>query len=102
MLSYNHFDFGPLFSEKDKVRKEKREQEKHQSTFFRQMVYFLLFTILNLGSVISSIHHVYIDIKFRLTISTEITMMPMDMVKLVDTNGNLHSLTKFQVRIITH
>ena len=29
-------------------------------------------------------------------------MMPMDVVKLVDTNGNLHSLTKFQVRIITH
>ena len=27
-------------------------------------------------------------------------MMPMDVVKLVDTNGNLHSLTKFQVRII--
>lgn len=58
VLSYNHFDFGPLFSGEDKVRKEKKEQEKHQSTFFRQMVYFLLFTILNLGSVISSIHHV--------------------------------------------
>ena len=29
-------------------------------------------------------------------------MMPMDVVKLVDTNGNLHSLTKFQVRIIKH
>ena len=58
VLSYNHFDFGPLFSGEDKVRKEKKEQEKHQSTFFRQMVYFLLFTILNLGSVISSTHHV--------------------------------------------
>ena len=58
VLSYNHFDFGPLFSAEDEVRKEKREQEKHQPTFFRQMVYFLLFTILNLGSVISSIHHV--------------------------------------------
>ena len=43
-----------------------------------------------------------LDIKFRLTISTEITMMPMDVVKLVDTNGNLHSLTKLQVRIIKH
>ena len=25
VLSYNHFDFGPLFSGEDKVRKEKRE-----------------------------------------------------------------------------
>ena len=52
VLSYNHFDFGPIFSGEDEVRKEKKEEEKHQSTFFRQMVYFLLFTILNLGSVI--------------------------------------------------
>ena len=58
VLSYNHFDFGPLFSGEDKVRKEKREQEKHQPTFVKQMVYFMLFTILNLGSVISLIHDV--------------------------------------------
>ena len=36
--------------------------------------------------------------KHRLTISAEITMMSMDSVKMVDTNGNLHSLTKHQVR----
>ena len=34
----------------------------------------------------------------RLTISTEIMMLSMDSVKMVDTNGNIHSLTKFQVR----
>ena len=37
-------------------------------------------------------------IKHRLTISAEITMMSMDSVKMVDTNGNIHSLTKLQVR----
>ena len=36
--------------------------------------------------------------KHRLTISAEITMMSMDSVKMVDTNGNIHSLTKLQVR----
>ena len=35
---------------------------------------------------------------YRLTISAEITMMSMDRVMMVDTNGNIHSLTKFQVR----
>ena len=35
--------------------------------------------------------------KHRLTISAEITMMSMDSVKMVDTNGNIHSLTKLQV-----
>ena len=34
----------------------------------------------------------------RLTISAEITMMSMDSVKMVDTNGNIHNLTKLQVR----
>ena len=34
----------------------------------------------------------------RLTVSAEITMMSMDSVKMVDTNGNIHSLTKLQVR----
>ena len=36
--------------------------------------------------------------KCRLTISVEITMMSMDSVKLVDINGNIHMLSKLQVR----
>ena len=52
VLSYNQFDFGPIFKHGEKAMKEKRG-EKHQPSFVKQMIYFLLFTILNLGYVIS-------------------------------------------------
>ena len=41
--------------------------------------------------------HVY-DVLFRLTISTEASMMYMDSVKLIDVNGQGHFLTKIQVK----
>ena len=51
VLSYNQFDFGPIFKHGEKAMKEKRG-EKHQPSFVKQMIYFMLFTILNLGYVI--------------------------------------------------
>ena len=52
VLSYNQFDFGPIFKHKEKAKFEKRE-EKHQPSFAKQMIYFILFSVLNLGFVIS-------------------------------------------------
>ena len=46
VLSYNQFDFGPIFGEKDT---EERKKEKHLPTFGKQMIYFILFSVLNLG-----------------------------------------------------
>ena len=48
VLSYNQFDFGPIFKHGDKA-KEERRGEKHQPSFAKQMIYFILFTVLNLG-----------------------------------------------------
>ena len=58
VLSYNQFNFGPIFKHGDKAMKEKRE-EKHQPSFVKQTIYFLLFTILNLGYAIISAHAFY-------------------------------------------
>ena len=52
VLSYNQFDFGPIFKHGEKAMKEKRG-EKHQPSFVKQTIYFMLFTMLNLGYVIS-------------------------------------------------
>ena len=55
VLSYNQFDFGPIFKHGEKAKEEKRG-EKHQPSFVKQMIYFMLFTILNLGYVIILVH----------------------------------------------
>ena len=55
VLSYNNFDFGPIFKHGEKAKKEKRG-EKHQPSFVKQTIYFMLFTILNLGYVIILVH----------------------------------------------
>ena len=60
VLSYNQFNFGPIFKHGEKPNEEKRE-EKHQPSFVKQTIYFLLFTILNLGYVIISAHTFYIS-----------------------------------------
>ena len=52
VLSYNQFDFGPIFNHGDKA-KEERRGEKHQPSFVKQLFYFILFIVLNLGYVIS-------------------------------------------------
>ena len=51
VLSYNQFNFGPIFKHGEKAKEEKKG-EKHQPSFAKQMVYFILFTVLNLGSEI--------------------------------------------------
>ena len=48
VLSYNQFDFGPIFKHGDKAK----EEEKHQPSFVKQLLYFILFIMLNLGYVI--------------------------------------------------
>ena len=48
ILSYNNFDFGQIFSMKESSRKNSPEQ-KHESTFIKQTLYFALFCFLNLG-----------------------------------------------------
>ncbi len=51
VLSYNQFDFGPIFKHGEKAKIEKR-REKHLPSFAKQMIYFILFTALNLGFAI--------------------------------------------------
>ena len=71
VLSYNQFNFGPIFKRGEKAKEEKKG-EKHQPSFAKQMIYFILFTVLNLGF---EIFYKYFKITsllhFRLTISTE-------------------------------
>ena len=101
VLSYNQFDFGPIFKHGEQVKDERRE--KHEPSFVKQMIYFILFMILNLGLVLNYVTFKKIQSSkcpnHRLTISTEITMMSMDSVLMVDTNGIIHSLSKLQVRL---
>ena len=99
VLSYNQFDFGPIFKHGTKAKIEKKG-EKHQPSFAKQMIYFILFTVLNLGFTFCTVSLLTKTLILRLTISTEITMMPMERIKMVDINGNLHSLSKFQVRFL--
>ena len=99
VLSYNQFNFGPIFKRGDKAKEEKKG-EKHQPSFAKQMIYFILFTVLNLGFIFSTISSLTKTLILRLTISTEITMMPKERIKMVDINGNIHSLSKLQVRFI--
>ena len=58
VLSYNQFDFGPIFKNGEKAKEEKRG-EKHQPSFVKQMIYFMLFTMLNQGYVIILVYAVY-------------------------------------------
>ena len=55
VLSYNQFDFGPIFKNGEKAKAEKRG-EKPQPSFVKQTIYFMLFTILNLGFAIILAH----------------------------------------------
>ena len=48
VLSYNQFNFGPIFKHGKKAKEEKKG-EKHQPSFAKQMIYFILFTVLSLG-----------------------------------------------------
>ena len=52
VMSFNEFDFGPIFKHGDKAKEEK----KHQPSFVKQTIYFILFTVLNLGYVYISVH----------------------------------------------
>ena len=58
VLSYNQFDFGPIYKHGEKAKEEKRG-EKHQPSFVKQMIYFMLFTMLNLGYVIILFYNFY-------------------------------------------
>ena len=55
VMSFNEFDFGPIFKHGDKAKEEKK-REKHQPSFVKQTIYFILFTVLNLGYVFISVH----------------------------------------------
>ena len=48
VLSYNNFDFEPIFARKDKKFKA-RKKDKHEPTAVKQTIYFLIMTSLNLG-----------------------------------------------------
>ena len=52
ILSYNNFDFEPIFNNggKSKIVRKVR----HESTLTKQMIYFFMFTILNAGYLIIS------------------------------------------------
>ena len=46
VLSYNNFNFEPIFNN---GKSKTEEKVMHESTLTKQMLYFLMFTILNAG-----------------------------------------------------
>ena len=48
VLSYNNFDFEPIFTKKDKKSKAQKKV-RHEPTVVKQTIYFLIMTSLNLG-----------------------------------------------------
>ena len=48
VLSYNHFDFEPIFTKKDDKSKAQKKV-RHEPTVVKQTIYFLIMTSLNLG-----------------------------------------------------
>ena len=53
----NNFDFEPIFNNVGKSKIERKV--RHESTLTKQMIYFLMFTILNAGYLISYVTHFY-------------------------------------------
>ena len=51
-MSYNQFDFGPIFKHGEKAREEKEKRREAIPSFMKQMIYFILFMVLNLGFVL--------------------------------------------------
>ena len=47
VLSYNNFNFETIFSDKD--TKQPQKNVDHESTFVKQLIYFLMVTSLNAG-----------------------------------------------------
>ena len=45
-MSYNNFDFEPIFGKKKEATNEK-QNVGHESTFMKQTLYFLLTLVLN-------------------------------------------------------
>ena len=56
-MSYNQFDFGPIFKHGKKAREEKEKRREAIPSFMKQMIYFILFIVLNLGYVLSFNNH---------------------------------------------
>jgi len=81
VLSYNNFDFEPIFSKKEEKSKA-RKKIRHEPTVVKQTIYFLIMTSLNLG----------------LTIATLESMTPN--MRLIDVNGFPHELTEHQVKMM--
>ena len=73
-------------------------EQKHESTFIKQALYFLLFSALNIGYRVIKSSSIFSRISFRLTVSIEASLS--DSMSLIDLNGNPHPLTKFQVRMM--
>merc|ERR1711894_278014 len=80
VLSYNSFNLAPVLN----LRKnsEKEEDQIHESTFVKQLIYFLLMTTMNAG----------------LTVATSLNLS--DNMKIDDVNGRPHNLTHYQVQMI--
>ena len=51
VLSYNTFDLEPIFAARDENKKCRKIKKTvwHEPTFVKQLIYFLIFTALNLG-----------------------------------------------------
>ena len=89
----NNFDFEPIFNNVGKSKIERKV--RHESTLTKQMIYFLMFTILNAGYLMLHICIIMVLKWFRLTASTVAYMNPE--MKLIDVNGDPHRLTPDQV-----
>lgn len=79
MLSYNNFDFAPIYGKKKESTNEK-QNVGHESTFMKQTLYFLITLVLNV----------------ILTVETLASVTP-DGMTLVDLNGIPRELTQTQV-----
>ena len=47
VISYNNFDFEPIFGKKKNGSSDEKESVGHESTFMKQTLYFLITLVLN-------------------------------------------------------
>ena len=98
MISYNNFDFEPIFGKKKNGSSDEKENVGHESTFMKQTLYFLITLVLNVMWVDTDDNISYCSIfaVFRLTVLTLASVTPEGMI-LVDRNGIHRELTETQV-----
>ena len=48
ILSYNHFNMDQMFGQGTDLKKDRAKKTTHQTSFLKQIIYFVLMLIMNL------------------------------------------------------